>query len=537
MIDGQAQVIAERCISCGSCITVCPQQAKSYRTEYGKVLQMMEDREPMAISLAPSFASYYSDWEQTRLPSALRMLGFRYVGETAQGAWHCATATRQYIQANPDQTHICSACPALVNYIRYKMPEVRHLIVPVVSPMIAHARLIREKFPELRVVFAGPCVAKKDESTWPGNEQVMDAVLTFEELDELFRLKNISFEQCEESTFDEQVNGHARTFPAEGGLLKTAGLSTDVLDQTVVAVSGISELRDVLAHLKEHGTAPVIIEPLFCENGCINGPLMKPDNNAFVSREKVLQYAATYPGHPAPDKELFEQMELQRLPLIDIPAKKYSEEQILEVLRKTGKNQPEDELNCTACGYPSCREKAIAVLDEMAELEMCVPYMRRLAEQKFDLILDRDPNGIVLLNDRLEILHMNPAFKKMFNCTDVLNERKISYLIDPFVFEKLITEHEAVVRCDVQYPNYNLDCHLVVYALPEQNQVVGVFVDITDNKSNKEKLNMLKAETVMKAQELMEYQIRMAQQMTRFLAENTAQGEVLMNNLIDSIRK
>jgi PAS domain S-box-containing protein len=190
-----------------------------------------------------------------------------------------------------------------------------------------------------------------------------------------------------------------------------------------------------------------------------------------------------------------------------------------------------------ACGFSSCRNKAIAVLQGIAEPEMCMPYMRRLAEKKFDLMIDHDPNGIILLNNTLEIVHMNAAFKKMFSCSDALIGRKISYLIDPDAFEKMATSEETLIRQTMHYSSYNLICHQISYAIPELSQYVGIFVDITDLKINKEKLNEIKTETIIRAQELIEHQISMAQEMARFLGDNTARGEVLMNKLIDSIKK
>ncbi|PKP53404.1 MAG: hypothetical protein CVT92_04500 [Bacteroidetes bacterium HGW-Bacteroidetes-1] len=537
MKDGQAEVITEICIACGTCISACPQQAKAYRTDYEKVIQMIEDGDQMALSLAPSFVVRYNDWEQKRLPSALRMLGFHYVGETSVGAWHTAVSTASYIKDHPERSHICTACPAVVSYVLHETPSLSVNLVPIVSPMIAHARMLKTENPKRKVVFAGPCVAKKDEAQWNKNKKLVDAVLTFDELDELLKLKNINIERCEESSFNEQVPGNARLFPIEGGLLRTADLSTDMLDAQIIAVSGYQEVNEVLSTLMEKGDVRFIIEPLFCKNGCINGPFSKQNSNSFLSRAKVLDFAKNYPGLEAINKKLYNSLSVSFAERSSLKKKSYSEEQIKEVLKRTGKLLPTDELNCTACGYASCRDKAIAVLDGIAESEMCMPYMRRLAEQKFDTMIDRDPNGIILLNNELQILHMNPAFKKMFTCSDSLLTKSISYLIDPDPFEKLSTGKDLVVKQIVHYGSYNLICHLIAYSLPEDNNFVGVFVDVTDSQVSKEKLTEIKSETVIKAHELIEHQISMAQELAKFLGENTARGEILMKNLIDSIKK
>lgn len=534
MSDGQAQVLPERCIACGTCIIHCPQQAKEYRPDLSKVLDMLASGQMVAASIAPSFVSYYLDWELRRLPSALRLAGFRIVGETALGAWHAAKASREHIEANPGKSHICTACPAVVNYVRRCFPKLIPALVPVASPMRMHARLIKEQTPRAKVVFVGPCVAKKDEASWQSAQDEIDAVLTFEELDELLSIKEIDLKRCEESSFDHVVPGEARLFPLEGGLLRTAGMDDNLLSSEVLAVSGHRELKQALESLSNPAT-PVIIEPLWCKNGCIAGPSFSTGHNFVSDRRKVLEYNKTNPGSAESMLSSFTRTSFDAP--VQQPKTAYTEEAIREVLQKTGKYTKQDELNCTACGYPTCRDKAIAVLDGLAEIEMCIPFMRRTAESRFETIVARDPNGIVLLDASLSIIHMNPAFKKMFSCSDALVGRKISYLIDPDCFEKLAGGKEDVIRTVMHFAPYNLICHVVAYSLPEQKQHVGVFLDITDRQSSREKLDELKSEALIKAQELVDHQIGMAQELAKFLGEHTAKGELLLKKLMDSIGK
>jgi iron only hydrogenase large subunit-like protein len=534
MQDGQAQVLPERCIACGTCIINCPQHAKEYRPELTKVIEMLASEHPVALSMAPSFVSYYNEWELVRLPSALRMAGFKLVAETAVGAWHAAQASRDYIEANSKRSHICTACPAVVNYVRHCFPHLIDMLVPVASPMRMHARIIKENSPRTKVVFAGPCVAKKDEATWHATHEEVDAVLTFEELNELLRIKEIDLNRCEESSFDQEVPGEARLFPLEGGLLRTAAMDNDMLSCETLAVSGFREVKQSLEALNEQ-KVPIIIEPLWCKNGCITGPSFSNKSNFVANRQRVLVYSKMKPGGKKSAVSKFTKT------VFDAPIRHqktlHNEEEIIQVLRKTGKHSVQDELNCTACGYSSCREKAIAVLDGMAEIQMCIPFMRRTAESRFETIIARDPNGIVLLADDLTIVHMNPSFKKMFSCSDALNGRKISYLIDPDTFEKLAVGNEEVIRTVLHFAPYNLICHVVAYSLPEQRQYVGIFMDITDRQSSREKLDELKSETLIKAQELVDHQIGMAQELAKFLGEHTAKGELLLKRLIDSIEK
>jgi PAS domain S-box-containing protein len=534
MFQGQAQVLPDRCIACGTCIVNCPQHAKEYRAELGKVLDLLSSQSHVSVSIAPSFVSYYDEWTHNRLPSALRMAGFRHIGETAVGAWHSAAATREHVHAHPENSHICTACPAVVNYVLQCRPQLAGMLAPVASPMRFHARLIKEKIPGTKVVFVGPCVAKKDEGSWVTAKDELDAVLTFEELNELLKIKEIDLQQCEESSFDDLVAGQARLFPLEGGLLRTAGLDDNLLSTQTLAVSGYREVSQALDALML-SNEPMILEPLFCKNGCIAGPSFSNKNNFVKGRQRVLNYSRLHPG------TLKQELINHSFTGFDTPVKfvrsEYTEEQIREVMQKTGKHSIADELNCTACGYSSCRKKAIAVLDGLAEMQMCMPFMRRMAESRFETIIARDPNGIVLLSDELTILHMNPAFKRMFSCSDALNGRKISYLIDPDYFEKLAGGRDEVKRGVMHFPSYNLICHVVAYSLPEEKQFAGVFVDITDRQMSKEKLDELKSETILNAQELVDHQLGMAQEMAKYLGEHTAKGELLLKRLVEAIGK
>ena len=537
MEDGQAQVVSENCIACGTCITECPQHAKTYITDYGKVLQMLEAGHTLIATLAPSFAGYFNEWEQKRLPSALRAVGFHYVAETAVGAWYSAIQSIRHINEHHGQHHICSACPAVVNYITLYAPQYVSTLLPVASPMIAHAKMLKKKFPKAKVVFIGPCVAKKDEALQQKNAGIIDSVLTFDELGELLRVKNVSLNNCEESRFDQEVQGDARLFPLEGGMLRTANASTDVLDNHVIAISGFPEIKEILQSLKKNDEQKLIIEPLFCRYGCINGPAANKEVNLFTKRGQILNYAELNPGTQEPEDAACTALLEMEYTGKQVKQNSYTNEQIKEVLAGIGKHTLEDELNCTACGYNSCREKAVAVLDGLAEPDMCMPYMRRASEQKFDILISNDPNGIVILNDKLNIVHMNDAFKKMFSCSDSITGKNISYLIDPEPFEKLSAGDEGLVRKTIYYTPYNITAHVVIYSIPEQEQYVGVFTDMTDLKMSSDKLSDIKTETLNKAQELLDHQISMAQEIARFLGEHTAKEEVLLNRLMDIIKK
>ncbi|MDD3145842.1 MAG: [Fe-Fe] hydrogenase large subunit C-terminal domain-containing protein [Candidatus Riflebacteria bacterium] len=531
MINGQASVDPERCIACGTCIKECPQGAKQYRNDIEKAVRLLKEESPVAVSLAPSFAAFFTESERLRLPSALRKLGFSHIAETSVGAYPVAMASLK--NKFSDKSSICTACPAAVSYIRKYVSELTENLLPVASPMLAHAAIIRNKLGEgAKVVFIGPCIAKKQEADTSSGPQKVDCALTFKELEEWFERENIRLDRLEESHFDDQPAGQARFFPLPGGLTRTAEIGSDSLAADIVAISGHDEFRKILATVKST-RARLFIEPLFCSQGCANGPGAPENYNLFKNRHEIIDYAETHKGLAQALSSTDTAVNAVYSPeTIDAKETPVSEEEINRVLAATGKTSKADELNCGACGYNSCRDKAIAVIKGFAEIDMCIPYMRRLAEQRTDRIIETSPNGIVMLDDKLAIISMNPAFRKMFLCSEAVLGKHISYLIDPEAFEKVLTGSENLIEQTVKYSRYNLIAHQIIYQLEVENQLVGIFVNITGSRQSIAELARIRSKTVQQAREMLEHQVSMAQQMAKYLGESTAQGESLIENLL-----
>jgi iron only hydrogenase large subunit-like protein/uncharacterized Fe-S cluster-containing protein len=533
MKEGQAFVVDDLCISCGTCIRECPQGAKTFRQDLERARQLMAEKAgPIAASVAPAFAAVFSEWERLRLPSALRKLGFTFVAETAVGAFEVARRTAELATQQGNESRIMTACPAVVRYVEMYRPNLVDRLLPVVSPMIAHARHLKTRLgSEAQVVFIGPCVAKKQEAARPELAGTVDCVLTFPELREWLKGAGIELARCEESNFDEQPAGAARLFPLAGGAAHTGGLETDVLSPRLITVTGVEDLGDVLDTLPEPSSGPFLLEPLFCRQGCINGPALAGESSPiFARRQQLNAFAASHPANgprlDLPDDQLATCFEGQPRWKNEVP-----ETEIRRVLSLTGKTSPEDELNCGACGYASCRDKAIAVVRGMAEVEMCIPYMRRLAEQRRDRIIETSPNGIVIVDEHLTILNMNPAFRRFFMCSDAVCGKPISYLMDPEPFEQVAAARVEKLETVVEHGKYGLTCHEIIYSLPEDRQVVGIFINITNSRDSQQKLDAMRAQTVRQAQDLLNHQITMAQTMAKFLGESTAHGEKLVDNL------
>ncbi len=532
MKDGQASVEAELCILCGTCLKECPQNAKQFRRDIEKVKRLIKENENVAVSIAPSFPALFEDWQIERVPSLMRKLGFSYVCETAEAAFFVAKETKEYFSEKEKGLCLSTACPSFVTYIeKYQTKKVNNL-TPIVSPMVAHAKRLKNKLgSHWKVVFVGPCVAKKAEAERSEYKGLIDGTLTFTELLEWMEEEKIDLKQYEVSEFDEQVAGGARLYALTGGMSKTALLETDNLNTSVYAMSGFTEIVDSIYSFDgTHGK--IMIEPLICQSGCVNGPGLPKSGTVYKRKENVINYSKQKANCSAVIEERNVKLTTTFNHAAGLAKEEYSEEQIRHVLEQTGKQNEEDQLNCAACGYPTCLENAKAILGGMVEIESCIPYMRRLAEQRTDKIIETSPNGIVILNKELEIIHMNPAFKKFFMCTNSVIGKRISYLMDPEAFIKLKESDTATVEETVNHTNYNIVCHQILYKLKEDDQYIGIFVDITKNLSDEEKLDSLRERTISQAQELLEHQIEMAQQLAKLLGENTAKGEELVENLL-----
>lgn len=522
---GQAQVQDELCIKCGTCVRECPQHAKTIISSLDDAKKLINSGVVTVASVAPSFVAVFGKESATRFPSALRRLGFHHVCETAEGAKYITD--KSFLPQTPGS--ICTACPAVVNYIEQYKPELIPELIPVVSPMIAHGRLLKEYYPGCAVIFIGPCAAKKEEALRPEYQDAIDVVLTFSELQEWFDEEEIRLENCIESSFENQKDlGDARLFPIQGGMLKTGAIASDIADTDVLHVSGTDDVMTLFDTDKNRWNYRYV-EPLFCKGGCIDGPAVCGEKNMLVRRKEIIDYAEKMNALPKTDNPTE----------VDYDAKfakdahelpEVSEAQINIVLERTGKSDPVWELNCGACGYKTCRENAEAVVRGMAEPEMCVSYMRRLAQQRTDRVIETTPNGIVILDQELRILEMNPAFHKMFLCNNGILGRHISYLVNAEGYEKLLTEN--IDKYESIQSKYGIRYHEILYPLREEQQYIGIYSDISRVKFDNKQLDVVTAQTLKHAREFLNHQITFAQEMAHFLGKSTAKSEELARSII-----
>lgn len=518
VVDGHAQVVPERCIGDAECVRICPQQAKVVREDLPLVERWLAREERVVVSLAPSFAGL--DWDFDKISAALLARGVLAVEETAEGAALVARAHHKLEEG----AWLTSACPAVVKLVEIYFPHLLQYMAPIVSPMIAHGRLLKKKFPGAKVVFAGPCVAKKSEMMEADLAGAVDAVLTFEELRLWLEGQDLTWENSAKSQETAQWGEQAaRAFPLDGGQLATIG---QVEFQDGLAISGMEECLDFLEHF-EPGDAPRFTELLACRGGCIAGPMSTVDS-LWKAKKRLQRYAQKPLAIAAENVDLTRTY--QAKPVGD---KEPTAAELGEILERMGKYHKEDELNCGSCGYNSCREKAKAVFNGMAEVEMCIPNMRARAESLANLVLSSTPNGIIVTDEELIVLDLNPQAEKMFTTTlGRIKGQSLALLLDPEYFTQAIAE-EKPVSAQVSYGG--LITSQYIFTVPKHRIVVGIFTDITTQTQQKRELEKMRQETVGRAQEVIEQQMRVAQEIAGLLGETTAQTKVLLTKLMELV--
>ena len=547
-----ARVCEERCIFDGSCVLVCPQNAKKVASDLDSLRPLLEKGERVAASLAPSFPSAFPDVDPRVIPTALRLIGFSFVQETAIGAELVSGEyTRRFREE--DTPLISSPCPVVVNLVERHYPEVIPYLAPIVSPMVAHGRYLKQIMPGTKVVFVGPCIAKLGEREVPGVDDAIDFVLTFEELKDVFLQDGVDLASLEPSRFDGAVPVTARLFPVEGGMLRSASLSTDMLDCDVLTVSGLESCKEVLKQFirgmrqGDRTHLPRLVDMLACEGGCINGPKNPSVEDVYTRRARVLEYvkqssddrnrskeadARDVPERPEIPQKLLERSYRNLKPDVQAP----DEGIIKAILAKTGKHSESDELNCGACGYDSCRDKAIAVFQGMADPEMCIPYMRERAESVANLFVASTPNAIVVIGEDEVIRDLNAAAERMFKRKkgEVVG-KNLSAILEPGYFRQALQE-KTIVQGEVCYPDKELVTYQTIFYEPSERLAMGIIADITEERKRERRLLEIREQTLDKAQGVINKQMEVAQKIAGLLGETTAETKVLLTNLMNTFR-
>ena len=528
--NNHASVIPEKCISCGTCVKVCPANAKCVRGDFEKVKNLLIAQKDVYVSLAPSWRSVFENSAQ-KMIAILKRLGFKDVSETAIGAQEVSIHDAKVLNEMEKGLLISSDCPVFVDYVRLYKPEYAKYITPIGSPAKTHARMLKNLYGnDIAVVFIGPCIGKKNEAD--EDDGLIDVSLTFEELkmwiaDEIGDISEIK----KESHFEfVPYSAHEGTlYPINGGMnetIKKIGVKPQV---QLMEICTIPAFERALENLDpEKLMVPVFVEALACESGCITGPCIA-SNNASISSISDVMYKVKVRNEIPKEPQTVVECDYSPKGVVE---SKYSLEEIQKTLKKIGKHTAEDELNCGGCGYSSCRELAIALLDGVAEPSMCISYMRKIAMRKAAAMLRCMPAAIVMVDRNMEIIVAIDSFMIMFTgeMYEIFKARPdgmAGAAIDRIVeFSDLF---RTILRTgkELHKEHYNVNDRLYdinVFTI-EPNEIVGAIItDVTQTETNREKISE-------KAKEVISKNISIVQEIACLLGEHMVETETLLNSI------
>ena len=533
--NDQAEVVEDRCIGCGKCMVICPQNARNIKSDLEQVKIAIKGGKNLIASVAPSFVAGCNKGQQKRIITALKILGFSVVEETAVGAKIVSKLYGEFIENNSVDNLITTCCPSANYLIENYFPSLIKYMIPIVSPMIAHGKLLKDTYGEESfVVFIGPCYSKKLESLEAINSEVIDSVLNFEDIIEWFKEENLDLNSLNETEFDNRALGICGAYPIGGGVMDSVSVlkNNPILEK--ITVSGMKECIEIFKCMENGEIKNACVEASACKGSCVGGPAMiKSDKSLYTRKKQVEDYIKGRTEKLSEVSNELKDLNFTRSFTSKFKYKvKASAEEITKIFHDMGKYEIEDELNCGVCGYDTCLEKAQAIFEGMAETNMCLHYMRNKAESLTNIIFGNSPNLLIILDEDLKIKEINPVAEEIFmvKAKDV-RDKPISILIEDSDFKKVKDSKINIIDKKVVYPEYNIILNENILYLEKQNIILAIMNNIMVEEKNKKEFARVKENTLNAAQEVIEKQMRVAQEIASLLGETTAETKIILTKL------
>ncbi len=527
----QARIIENRCILCGHCTLICPQNAKIVHSSLHEVKEILNSGAKVIASVAPSFISSFGLKDFNVFKIALAKMGFFDAEETAFGAEIVTQQYKALLESKQFKNFITSACPAVCRLIQAYYPKALQYLAPVDSPMIAHAKMIRKQHPDAKIIFIGPCIAKKREALESG---IVDGVLTYDDIVELFAEKNIVLEEITNISLEDRraTACLSKAYPISHGIIKSFPELPKGYDY--MAVDGPDRCVDALQNIDS--LENVFLEMNICKDGCVNGPCSLSVNikgGSIKATSDVIKYYKNDIHTLAPHRYEEHDIDVNKIyPRIRNTSMPAPEREIRSILSKIGKHSEEDELNCSACGYNTCRDKAWAVYNGYSDVEICLPYMRERAESLSYEIIQNSPNGIILLDSDFYIQDINRKGRELLGINDP--HAKGRHAKDFFNLVDFVIAYNEKRNITVEkmfVPSSGKYVDMSITYLKDQNVLFGVMKDVSEGVNYDAEITKVKMETLKTTDEVIKKQMRVAQEIASLLGETTAETKVALLKL------
>ncbi len=531
--NDQATILEDECILCGSCYLVCPQNAKQIQSDVERIKGYIENRQKVYVSLAPSYASAFPEADFPRISNALKKLGFTAVEETAIGAARVSAQYAKLTREGGMKNIITTCCPTVVLLVEKYYPDLIPCLAPVVSPAVAHARMMKSVYGQrIKTVFIGPCISKKHEASKSSD---INATLLFDELRDWLEAEGIDLREPDPRPAEMRAVIH-RLYPVPGGIIRTIP-GNQRRAYKCVAVDGLDECMETLESLRDKSLSGFFIEMSACAGSCIGGPALRAFDTPKLSANNIIVNSAK--SRTLTPQPLSEDFEVDMHATYDdhrLMKKLPDEATINAILASIGKTTEEKMYNCGACGYPTCRDKAIAVFQSKADVKMCVPYMRERAESMSNVILDHTPNAIFLLNTDFEILEYNHSATVIFNLSDMdYIGMPIDMLLEKGDFDKVRETGQNVLDHRIRIERSGLAIEQSILHIEDNDTYLVIVRDITGEEKQREELAALRADTLEAAQRVIDKQMRVAQEIASLLGETTGETKAVLTKLKNTI--
>lgn len=536
----QAQIIEEQCILCEKCAFVCPQHAKEEHNDVPDIRKEIAAGRKVIASVHPAYLARYGWKDNAALEAYLQTLGFWKVFDAAQGAAMMKLAYEQYLQQQKQSSlMISSNCPVIVRLIEKKYPHLTQYLAPIGSVMQMHAEYLRRQYPDAVLVSISPCISVMSELQ--ERQKGMDYVITFRELsnwlEEVPEAEKAVTLQVEDAKPEHYLS---RLIAVSGGLIQ---MMKPIEGQKYLSVDGLKQCREVLKELQAGGYEDYFIEMNACTNGCISGPYSQKREKKLLEAMIAIQELSLRDGQM--DDGCDYQAELPEMPIRRFeeeefyPGKAITKEQITHVLQEMGKYTKEDELNCGACGYDTCRAKAVAVIQGKAEVSMCIPHMREKQEDYANIIINAMPGLLVTVDHQLNIVQLNKAAMDVFDISrkKQLLGAPVGEIMDDYALVNMIAFDREIVQDCIYLDEQKRYIERVLTNDRKNRLILCIMKDVTREKEREKKQRRAQADAVQMADRLAEEQLRIVHEIASLLGETAADTKVAIEELKQTITR
>ena len=529
----QAQIIEEQCVLCEKCTSVCPQHAKVEHNDIPDIQKEIAAGKKVIASVHPAYLFRYG-WNSTvSLEKCLQKIGFWKVFDAAQGAFMMKEKYTQFLEIQHQKKLVISSnCPVIVRMIEKKYPRMTEYLAPVYSMMQMHTEYLKEQYPEAILVYVSPCISVMSELNEP--QAHMDYVITFRELSNW--MNDVPENYSEE--YEKKEIYLSRMTAVAGGLIQTM---TPVAGQKYLSVDGIDQCREILRALQTGGYENYFIEMNACTNGCIGGPYSQKREKKLLDALIGIREGSMENGQPDYQRDYhIEVAEVPERKFVQeeiYPGKTFTKEQITHVLQEMGKYTKEDELNCGACGYDTCRAKAVAVIQGKAEVSMCIPYMREKQEDYANIIINAMPGLLVTVDYDLNIVQLNKAANDLFDITRKkhLLGKQVDEIMDDYAMVNMIAFEREIVQDCIYLEEQKRYIERVLTNDRKNKLILCIMKDVTKEKEWEKKQKRAKINAVQMADKLAEEQLRIVHEIASLLGETAADTKVAVEDLKQTI--